>query len=480
MIGSGPSGWAATKKLIDIGHEVTVIDGGIFDLDLKVRAETKNADTLNKKLYFDSDFPYRTYPFGPLLKSIDVNPLFSFARGGLSLVWGATMLPYCSEDTLDWPLGISDLSAQFLEISQNIPITGQKDYLSTLFGDFYSRRGIFPSNRMIKLLESCNRNYEADVLVGLSRLAVDTGTPLTRGCVYCNKCLNGCPSNFIWNSKEEIVGAVYKKLRVIKILESQSHIEIQGIDIRNRIIQMDGFDKVFLACGSIESFRILATSKMCDSIGYLKDSATFFLPCLALSKLGISGQNSFGLSQLFLRFNKNSSQAASQYQLYEFSEDYINRAKSALPLGRFIPSSILRVILKHIMVAIGYLDGENSPQIKMKLMEDGSVLNTMNSSWIDLRSRKRAIRKSNKRFLSYIWKHGLIPLPFLVQIALPGEGVHFGSWLPMAVGSDLLGRPNGSRNVHVVDASVLPSIAPGPITYTVMANAMRIAEEAVR
>ena len=46
--------------------------------------------------------------------------------------------------------------------------------------------------------------------------------------------------------------------------------------------------------------------------------------------------------------------------------------------------------------------------------------------------------------------------------------------------SDLLGRPTGSQNIHVVDSSVLPTIAPGPITFTVMANAMRIAEETVK
>jgi choline dehydrogenase-like flavoprotein len=50
----------------------------------------------------------------------------------------------------------------------------------------------------------------------------------------------------------------------------------------------------------------------------------------------------------------------------------------------------------------------------------------------------------------------------------------------MGKGSDLLGRPNGFQRIHVVDSSVLPSIAPGPITFTVMANAMRIAEESVK
>ena len=46
--------------------------------------------------------------------------------------------------------------------------------------------------------------------------------------------------------------------------------------------------------------------------------------------------------------------------------------------------------------------------------------------------------------------------------------------------TDLLGRPKGLKRVHVVDATVLPSVPASTITYTVMANAARIATEAAR
>jgi hypothetical protein len=44
--------------------------------------------------------------------------------------------------------------------------------------------------------------------------------------------------------------------------------------------------------------------------------------------------------------------------------------------------------------------------------------------------------------------------------------------------SDSLGRPFGWRRIHAVDASVLPSIPGTTLAFPVMANAVRIAEQA--
>jgi len=45
---------------------------------------------------------------------------------------------------------------------------------------------------------------------------------------------------------------------------------------------------------------------------------------------------------------------------------------------------------------------------------------------------------------------------------------------PSGLETDLLGRPQGLKRTHIVDSSVLPSIAATTITFTVMANAHRI------
>lgn len=50
---------------------------------------------------------------------------------------------------------------------------------------------------------------------------------------------------------------------------------------------------------------------------------------------------------------------------------------------------------------------------------------------------------------------------------------------PGAFEVDLLGRPHGLSNVHLVDSSVFPSLPATTITLSVMANAHRIGTAAL-
>jgi len=43
---------------------------------------------------------------------------------------------------------------------------------------------------------------------------------------------------------------------------------------------------------------------------------------------------------------------------------------------------------------------------------------------------------------------------------------------------DTLGRPKGLKRTHIVDASIFPTIPAPTITFSVMANAHRIASDA--
>jgi len=70
-----------------------------------------------------------------------------------------------------------------------------------------------------------------------------------------------------------------------------------------------------------------------------------------------------------------------------------------------------------------------------------------------------------------------------MEVGAPGRGYHTGGSFPMRdrpgpFESDRWGRPQGFERVHVVDASVFPSIPAGPITFSVMANAHRIGSAA--
>jgi len=75
-----------------------------------------------------------------------------------------------------------------------------------------------------------------------------------------------------------------------------------------------------------------------------------------------------------------------------------------------------------------------------------------------------------------------LPVTPQVKFDLPGGGIRSGGCFPMRstpreLETDLWGRVPDLPGIHVVDSSVLPTIPAGPLAFTVMANAHRIASE---
>jgi hypothetical protein len=480
VIGSGPSGWAAIQKLNQLGVDATLIDASLNENDQLRPLRRQESALISKKLYFGSDLPYRDFPVGPEIHKLGVNPVTSFATGGLSLVWGATMLPYPAEEIKKWPIEFGNLDKYFSEIAELIPICGEVDSLSDTYSNFISRNGIRISERLNEFYSRSKQFSQSGICVGKSRLAVETGKKSGGGCVYCSLCLSGCPDGFIWSSRFQFIDTKKIELRVIELSEKDKKVHIKGIDRHGASISINDFDKVFLGAGAIESFRIASSSGLVKKTAKLMDSATFFLPIFVRPKLGPAKNIGFSLAQIFIRLTPPGNLDAVQFQIYEHSEDFSSRARLILPFGKIIPLKFLDFVLKRFVVAIGYLSGDESPSISMKLEMDGSVVLTNDLDGLSKKklaaNRKASISRLG-RFTRWL---GLYPIGFLTQQALPGEGVHFGSWLAMGSDSDRLGRPNGVSNIHIIDSSVLPTIVAGPITFTVMANSMRIVEEALK
>lgn len=474
VVGSGPSGWATALKLIELGHNVTVFDGGVSK---ESHISNSSIVAINQKLLRGSDFPYRMFQNGPTINQQGTNLAFSFATAGLSLVWGATMLPYSFDEFDLWPLKFSDMDMYYRQISETVPISGVVDSLEKKYEPYLSRPPLLSSTRVMKFLEEAKVVANERISVGASRLAIKSRGTDELSCNYCGSCLVGCPRNLIWyappikNNKINYVAGV----RLLSLSENKL-ITLNFVD-KNAKESNYNFDKVFLATGNIETFRILATSKIIDSKADLLDSATFFIPFRLKSRYGKPEKAKYSLSQAFIRIEDDCYKPL-QIQIYDFSEDLVERAQKRLPLGEKIPKWILRIPLRRLFVGIGYLDGFDSPLIRMQLADNGDV--ELTPVYRDAKSTQSKVEEVLKNNREFFRKVGLVPIKKLIQYALPGEGVHAGGWLPMGVTSDVLGRPHGLRNVHVVDSSIFPTIPAGAITYTVMANAMRIAEEACK
>ena len=96
-------------------------------------------------------------------------------------------------------------------------------------------------------------------------------------------------------------------------------------------------------------------------------------------------------------------------------------------------------------------------------------------------SLPKAIDAAASRLRASFFGLGAIMLPLKPVLAAPGADLHFAGSLPMSDiaepgKSDRWGAPYGVTNLVVVDGSVLPSLPAKGHTFTIMANARRIAQ----
>jgi choline dehydrogenase-like flavoprotein len=140
---------------------------------------------------------------------------------------------------------------------------------------------------------------------------------------------------------------------------------------------------------------------------------------------------------------------------------------------------VLRALARRLIVAQLFLHSAHSGRIGLRLAADGRLVAEPAAN-PDTGARLDAALGVLRRSLS---RAGLIALPFARRIGAPGSSFHVGGSLPMSDAplrglSDTLGRPGGVGRLHVIDASVFPSVPATTITFSVMANAHRIASEA--
>src|SRR3990167_8056238 len=138
VIGSGHSGIACALGLLARQNtRVIMLDVG------KTLEPNKLNDRLNQSLpVFQSDnlLPWEKkkafqkhlfgsiYPYdiGDYSKNFDLHGVVmrtSFARGGLSNVWGASIMPYKKDDIKHWPIDCNEMMLYYKKILNHMPLS---------------------------------------------------------------------------------------------------------------------------------------------------------------------------------------------------------------------------------------------------------------------------------------------------------------------------------------------------------------------
>ena len=521
VIGSGPAGIGAALALLEQNLTVTILDSGedleaekrlrisrmaqmepeewcqddIKNLKGSVSASVKG---VSQKLAFGSDFPYRRPPEFKPANSSTIDLWSSFAKGGLTNVWGASLLPYHQRDIQDWPITIQDLESSYKKILSWIPMSSVEDDLLEDF-PLYTQANVSlkPSWQATKWLRDLNESKsdlsKAGFTFGRSRLAVTTDSNTDSvGCKYCTLCMYGCPYESIYKTSITL-DAIRKNKNltyipniVVKNLkEENGKVIIQTRSRTGNKSRSFSAERVFVGSGVVPTAKImLGSMKVFNEPVFVQDSQHFILPLVRYTRTkGVSEEKLFTLAQLFIEhFDESLDSHSIIFQAYTYNDFYTEAIKNLLGPFFSFAKPILPLILGRLIILQGYLHSSLSGRAKLTLRHSyqnesenlmiEAVKNPITPKVVQKQGR---LLWENRRYLKAF---PLLPLNNLSQI---GHGNHYGGTFPMKkkpghLESDTLGRIKGWNRVHLVDSSTFTSIPPGPIVLSIMSNAYRIAK----
>jgi hypothetical protein len=174
----------------------------------------------------------------------------------------------------------------------------------------------------------------------------------------------------------------------------------------------------------------------------------------------------------------------SQLHFYTFNSAFINALPAVLRAQWAEPAQVQ--LLRRLTVALGYLPSWKSPQLRVRVrpVSGGDTVPDVHiSTDAPPTGHGRALRTVLTRLGRSARILDLYPVLPMLRLAAGGKSYHWGGSFPhtddrsVDLGTDRLGRIGGWQRIHVVDASVFPSVPAMTFTLTIMANAHRIASE---
>ncbi len=244
--------------------------------------------------------------------------------------------------------------------------------------------------------------------------------------------------------------------------------------------------RLFLCAGALGSARVALastgngareTSLLCNPYTYM--------PCLNLSRLGRKNSESrHSLSQLCgLYLPPGSHDAAVSLQFYSYESLLLFKLVKEAPLPAWAGLLVMRALMSSLTIVGVHHADSPSPEKTVTWVPGDSEQNSKLSFRYEMNADQASQRHENEKSLQrLLFRLGCVPMGRIDPGA--ASSIHYAGTIPnrwgdtSAFGCDANGRMNGMKRVFVADSSSWNYLPAKGLTFTLMANARRVAMEA--
>jgi choline dehydrogenase-like flavoprotein len=531
VVGSGPSGVHFALTLLKKGLNVRMLDAGgtgpsviapgLNASELKAHLPDPVEYFLGRDLYglalpgSEGEFygfpPQKQFvferPTGPADRSRGFEALGSFAEGGLARAWTAGVYPFDDAELAEFPFGFAELAPHYEEVAGRIGVIGRNDDLSE-FMPWHA--GINDPLRLDGQSASLMARYDGSrvrlhrrerCFVGRSRLAVLTEAEGDReGCGYLGRCLWGCPVGALYTPELTLAecrrysGFSYEPGWIVESFDI-------GEDRRTRSVRMrsleDGtagsrpVEVLALATGTISTARIFLTSWFeatgeRPQLSGLMDNRQVLVPFIHLPRIGHRFETeSYQYHQLAMGLPGRRAEEYVHGQITTLTSAQAHPIMETMPFDLRTAGYVFR----NARAALGLLNLNFHDRRRETCMvsidpreagpSDTAALSLVYEPPEDEAARVAQALKRARRSLRAL---GCVVAPGATHVRPMGASVHYAGTLPMSVEDKPFTVTPGCRsrdveNLFVVDGSTFPFLPAKNITFSLMANAVRVAEE---
>lgn len=532
VVGSGASGIHFALSALKKGHQVIMLDVGYSSptivnpdnsyTELKANLEDPVAYFLGKE--FESvippDFDQEIYEFPPhkmfifkiapgfRFASTGFEPLFSFARGGLAEAWTGGCYPFNEKDLEPFPFDFKEIKPYYEEVAKRIGVIGDDDDMATFFPlhDY-----LLPPLELDEHSSLLYKNYEKKriqfqkkfgVFMGRSRIATlskDIGD--RKACDYSGRCLWGCPSDSLY-----VPSLTLKECRKYDNFQYIPGVLVRyfKFNAQNRILKVVveyldkkssgelDVDNLVLGAGTLSSTKIFMDSVYHHSGEILKlwglmDNRQILVPFINLKMVGKDyNPDTYQYHQLAIGFESDNGSEYIHGQITTVKTALMHPAIQQIPLDLKMATFLTRNLHAGLgVININFCDYRREENfVSIEPVNDSTgkkntILKIFYKPAIEEKENIKMIMKKVKRFLREL---GVIVPPGMAHERPMGASVHYSGTLPMTSDSHKLSvTPNGQsrdfENLFFVDGTSFSFLPAKNLTFTLMANAARVADK---